>query len=77
MLVDPYREKLEEWVERSRGKVRADVAHDKLIALGYTGSERTTRRAVAETKAAYRAGRWRVHRPWIPSLNLTVVTSAA
>ncbi len=30
MLVDPYREKLEEWVDRSRGKVRADVAHEKL-----------------------------------------------
>ena len=41
MLVDPYREKLEEWVDRSRGKVRADVAHEKLIPLGYTGSERT------------------------------------
>ena len=52
MLVDPYLEKLEEWVERSRGKVRADVAHEKLIALGYTGSERTTRRAVAEAKGA-------------------------
>ena len=34
MLVDPYLEKLEEWVERSRGKVRADVAHEKLLALG-------------------------------------------
>ena len=69
MLADPYREKLEEWVDHSRGKVRADVAHDKLIALGYTGSERTTRRAVAEAKAAYLAGRRRVHRPWVPSLN--------
>ena len=59
MLADPYREKLEEWVDHSRGKVRADVAHDKLIALGYTGSERTTRRAVAEAKTAYRAGRRR------------------
>ena len=66
MLVDPYLEKLEEWVDRSRGKVRADVAHEKLIALGYTGSERTTRRAVAQAKAAYRAGRRRVHRPWVP-----------
>jgi hypothetical protein len=65
MLVDPYREKLEEWVDRSRGKVRADVAHEKLITLGYEGSERTTRRAVAEVKAAYRAGRRRVHRPWV------------
>jgi hypothetical protein len=66
MLVDPYLEKLEEWVDRSRGKVRADVAHEKLIALGYAGSERTTRRAVAEVKAVYRVGRRRVHRPWIP-----------
>jgi hypothetical protein len=66
MLVDPYREKLEEWVDRSRGRVRADVAHEKLIVLGYTGSERTTRRAVSEAKAAYRAGRRRVHRPWVP-----------
>jgi hypothetical protein len=69
MLVDPYREKLEEWVDRSRGRVRADVAHEKLIVLGYTGSERTSRRAVSEAKAAYRAGRRRVHRPWVPSLN--------
>jgi len=60
------RETLEEWVERSRGKVRADVAHEKLVALGYAGSERTTRRAVGEAKTAYRAGRRRVRRPWIP-----------
>jgi transposase len=64
-LIDAYLSKVEEWVDRSRGKVRADVAHDKLVALGYTGSERTTRRAVAGVKKAYRAGRVRVHRPWI------------
>jgi hypothetical protein len=56
-------------VERSRGKIRADVAHDKLVALGYGGSERITRRAVAEVKVAFRAGRRRVHRPGVPSLN--------
>jgi hypothetical protein len=66
MLVDPYRAKLEEWVDRSRGKLRADVAHDKLVALGYQGSERTTRRAVAAAKWAWRAGRRRVYRPWVP-----------
>ncbi|GDY33646.1 IS21 family transposase [Gandjariella thermophila] len=66
MLIDPFLPKLEEWVERSRGKIRADVAHEKLVALGYTGSERTTRRAVAEVKAAFRAGRRRVFRPWVP-----------
>ena len=57
--------KLEELVERSKGKIRADVAHDKITAMGYAGSERTTRRAVAELKNAWQAGRRRVHRPWI------------
>src|SRR6202011_2070189 len=45
-LADEFWPKLEEWMERSKGKVRADVAHEKLAALGYRGSERTTRRAV-------------------------------
>lgn len=65
MLIDEYLPKVEEWVERSKGKVRADVAHEKLVALGYTGSERTTRRAVAKVKQSYRSGHVRVHRPWI------------
>ncbi|MGH8938895.1 MAG: IS21 family transposase, partial [Actinomycetes bacterium] len=65
-LIDPHLAKLEEWVERSHGKLRADIAHDKLGALGYQGSERTTRRAVATVKQAFDAGRRRVHRPWVP-----------
>ncbi|QQS02673.1 MAG: IS21 family transposase [Austwickia sp.] len=65
MLIDEYLPKVEEWVERSVGKVRADVAHEKLLALGYGGSERTTRRAVAKVKKSYRAGHVRVHRPWV------------
>ena len=32
--VDAFAEKIDEWVERSRGKIRADVAHQKLLALG-------------------------------------------
>ena len=32
---------------------------------GYTGSERSTRRAVAAVKKDYRLGRVRVHRPWV------------
>ena len=52
-------------MERSRGKLRADVAHGKLVALGYRGSERTTRRAVAAAKAAWKAGNRRVYRPWV------------
>ena len=43
-------------MERSKGKIRADVAHEKLAALGYQGSERTTRRAVARVRAAYQVG---------------------
>ncbi len=69
MLVDPFRAKIEELVERSGGKIRADVVHVKLKALDpgqpYTGSERTTRRAVRKAKAADRAGRRRTYRPWI------------
>jgi len=65
-VVDPYLAKIEEWVERSHGRVRADVVHDKLRALGFGGSERTTRRAVAQVKKAYAAGHRRVFRPWIP-----------
>src|SRR6266536_1340495 len=65
-LIDPHLAKVEEWLERSHGKVRADVVHDKLRTLGFEGSERTTRRAVAQAKKAYAAGHRRVFRPWIP-----------
>jgi transposase len=64
--VDPFVSKVEELVDRSKGKIRADVVHRKLAAMGYAGSERTTRRAVAEAKAAWRAGHRRTYRPWIP-----------
>ena len=63
--VDSFVDKIEEWVESSQGKVRADKVHDKLVGLGYAGSDRSTRRAVAKVKAAYRLGNARVHRPWI------------
>ena len=43
---DSSKLKVAEWVLHSRGKIRADKAHEKLLALGYEGSERTTRRAV-------------------------------
>src|SRR6266511_2419934 len=65
-LIDRHLAKVEEWVERSHGKVRADIVHDKLLALGFEGSERTTRRAIAKAKRAYAAGHRRVYRPWIP-----------
>jgi flagellar biosynthesis/type III secretory pathway ATPase len=63
-LTDGYLDKLEELVERSKGKIRAGKAHRVITAMGFTGSERTTRRAVAKLKHAYHAGRRRVHRRW-------------
>src|SRR5215831_3562975 len=49
-VIDEFLSKLEELVERSKGKIRADVAHERIVAMGYAGSERTTRRAVAGLK---------------------------
>ena len=63
-LIDAFMQKIEERVDRSKGKIRADMAHRELAAMGYRGSERTTRRAVAEAKAAWRAGTRRRYRPW-------------
>ena len=42
-----FMRKVDELVTRSSGRIRADVAHGKLVALGYLGSPRTTRRWVA------------------------------
>ena len=63
--VDPFAGKIEEWVERSRGRIRADRAHERLLAMGYVGSERTTRRAVARAKRGWRSEHGRVTRPWV------------
>lgn len=60
-MTGPFLAKL---VARSKGKIRADVAHEKITAMGYAGSERTSRRAVAGIRRAYFAGR-RAHRPWV------------
>jgi hypothetical protein len=65
-LIDSYMEKVEELVDSSKGRVRADVVHDRLRAMGYAGTERTTRRAVHKAKLAYRNGNRRTYRPWIP-----------
>jgi transposase len=63
--VDAFALKIEEWVDRSRGRIRADVAHQRLLAMGYLGSERTTRRAVAAAKRRWRAEHGRRFRPWV------------
>jgi len=64
-VADAFADKVAEWVERSNARVRADVVHRKLVAMGYPGSERTTRRVVALAKAAYRRAQHRVYRPWV------------
>jgi transposase len=69
-LVDPFEAKIEELVDRSRGRIGADQAHRKLVAMGYQGSERTTRRAVAEAKRRWRQKHGRRTRPWIPEPGL-------
>lgn len=69
-LVDPFAGKIDELVDRSRGQVRADRAHGILVAMGYEGSYRTTRRAVAEAKRWWRNRHGRRTRPWIPQPGL-------
>jgi hypothetical protein len=64
-LIDPFLGKVEEWVDRSKGHVRADVVHERLVAVGFDGDERITRRAVAEAKARWRVGHQRTYRPWV------------
>lgn len=63
-ITDPFLPAMKSLVEQSRGKIRGDVVHGKLVDLGYTGSIRTTRYVLADLKAAYKAQNARVHRPW-------------
>ena len=69
-LIDPFDAKIDELVDRSRGRIGADHAHRKLVAVGYQGSERTTRRAVSEAKRRWRQRHGRRTRPWIPEPGL-------
>ncbi|HUP86914.1 MAG TPA: IS21 family transposase [Acidimicrobiales bacterium] len=66
-IIDPFLEKIEELVDRSGGKIRADIVHaDHIVPMGFTGNERTTRRAIEAAKARYAAGHRRTFRPWVP-----------
>lgn len=64
-VIDEFLPKVEELVEKTKGKVRADKVHEVLASIGFEGSERSTRRAVAAVKTSWRAGNRRVHRPWV------------
>ncbi|MFF0506309.1 hypothetical protein ACFYUH_22270 [Streptomyces fimicarius] len=61
-MIDAFLEK----VEQSKATIRADVVHEKLLKMGYRGSARSTRRAVDASKAAWKVGKRRTYRPWIP-----------
>ncbi|MGH2892709.1 MAG: IS21 family transposase [Solirubrobacteraceae bacterium] len=65
-LVDAFAGKIDELVDRSNAQIRGDKAHGILVAMGYQGSYRTTRRAVAEAKRRWRNKHGRRTRPWIP-----------
>src|SRR5256714_7488646 len=68
--IDPFLPKIEELVDKSQGRIRADVVHARLVAMGFGGTDRTTRRAVAEVKTARRARQRPSHRPWGPAPGL-------
>lgn len=64
--IDPFLEKVEELVECSGAKIRADVVHRRIVAMGFAGDERSTRRAVAEAKQHWATQHRRRYRPWVP-----------
>jgi transposase len=70
VMVEPFAGKVGELVDRSHGNVRADRVYEVLVAMGYEGSYRTTRRAVAEAKRRWRQKHGRRTRPWIPQPGL-------
>ncbi|MDE2769388.1 MAG: IS21 family transposase [Chloroflexota bacterium] len=64
-IIDPYRAKIEELVAESSGKVRAKAVCKRLKNMGYRGSDRTVRSAVAAAKKAYQKQNRRIFRPWV------------
>src|SRR2546430_5983433 len=55
-LIDAFLPKVEELVDQSRGRIRADKVHERLVAMGFTGTPRTTRRAGGPAQSARGAG---------------------
>jgi hypothetical protein len=68
--IDPFIPKIQEMISRSGGLVRADVVHQRIVAMGFEGAERTTRRVVAECKRDYRPLDGSTGRPLIPEPGL-------
>jgi hypothetical protein len=59
------------WIARARG-FRADNAHGILVAMGYAGSYRTTRRAVAAAKRLWQQKRVAAHQALDPTAGVVV-----
>ena len=57
-LIDEFLPKVEEWMEHSKGKIRADKAHDKLLALGYLGAAEAHSRRGVTAYAPTRRSTW-------------------
>lgn len=64
-IIDPYRGKIEELVNESGGRVRAKAVCKRLKNMGYRGSDRTVRTAVAKAKKAHQKQNRRIFRPWV------------
>src|SRR5690606_23461310 len=69
-VYDPFVDKIAEGVEGAEGRIRADREHGKLTAMGYPGSERSTRRVVAAVEEQWRRANHRSYRPWLPEPGL-------
>jgi transposase len=64
-VTDPYHELIAAKVQRTDGRISAKRLLPLCRAQGYTGSDRSLRRAVAIAKAEHRRTR-RTYRPWQP-----------
>ena len=57
-LVDPFLAKVEELVDHSQAKIRADVVHQRLVAMGFGGWSGRDRRSTPPASLV----------PWLASL---------
>lgn len=63
--IDPFLEFIEQQVLLSKGYIQARALMERLVVMGYTGSERTLQRAVKECKEAYYEKIRRIYKPVI------------
>ena len=64
-LIDSFLPKVEELVETSEGAVRADVVHERLVGLGFSGMSGPPAARSRRSSRLIRDGHRRQYRPWI------------